>query len=74
MVNVRDIVFDIDLLVNNVGVSRLGSFLQVPVEDWDFVLDTNLKSVFLISQAIARKMVSQQKKALLLIYHHKLLL
>ena len=50
----------IDILVNNAGVSRDKSFLKLKEEDWDIVLDVNLKSVFLCSQAAALIMKEQK--------------
>lgn len=40
----------IDVLVNNAGVNKTGDFDKITDEDWDFVLDTNLKGVFICSQ------------------------
>jgi NAD(P)-dependent dehydrogenase (short-subunit alcohol dehydrogenase family) len=47
----------LDLLVNNAGVQTEGGFLDVTEEDWDRVIDTNLKGCFLCTQAAARHMV-----------------
>jgi NAD(P)-dependent dehydrogenase (short-subunit alcohol dehydrogenase family) len=44
------------LLVNNAGVQTWGPFLETTEEDWDRVIDTNLKGVFLCTQAAARHM------------------
>ena len=49
----------IHLLVNNAGVYPVTPFLEMTEEEWDAVLDTNLKAVFLTTQAIARRMVAQ---------------
>lgn len=49
----------IDVLVNNAGVLRRTPFLEIAEEEWDRILDTNLKGVFLIGQAVARQMVAQ---------------
>jgi NAD(P)-dependent dehydrogenase (short-subunit alcohol dehydrogenase family) len=48
----------LDILVNNAGTYPLASITQMQVEDWDLVVDTNLKSVFLCTQAAARHMVA----------------
>lgn len=45
---------DIDILINNAGVSRFGSILDVSVEDFDAVLDINLRSVFITSKLLAQ--------------------
>jgi 2-deoxy-D-gluconate 3-dehydrogenase len=43
-----------NILVNNAGIIRRAGALEVSEADWDAVLDTNLKSVFFLSQAFAR--------------------
>jgi meso-butanediol dehydrogenase/(S,S)-butanediol dehydrogenase/diacetyl reductase len=40
----------VDVLINNAGVSRLGPLPEFSEEDWDFVLDVNLKAMFLTSR------------------------
>ena len=42
----------IDILVNNAGINRVGDFDRISQEDWDAVLDTNLKGVFICSQEV----------------------
>lgn len=49
----------LDILVNNAGIIRRAPVLEYRVEDWDAVLDTNLKVPFFLAQACARQMVSQ---------------
>ena len=49
----------LDILVNNAGIIRRDDLLDFTEGDWDAVLDTNLKSLFFISQAAARHMVAQ---------------
>jgi len=51
----------IDILVNNVGTVVRASLFEHSEEDWDRVLDTNLKSYYLCSQAVGRRMVEQKK-------------
>jgi NAD(P)-dependent dehydrogenase (short-subunit alcohol dehydrogenase family) len=46
----------IDILVNNTGIQTFGSLLDVPEEDWDRVIRTNLKGCFLCTQRVGRKM------------------
>lgn len=43
-----------DILVNNAGIIRRSDAVEFSEEDWDAVIDTNLKSVFFLSQAFAR--------------------
>jgi 3-oxoacyl-[acyl-carrier protein] reductase len=47
----------ISILVNNAGVGGFGPALEKSEEDWDRVLNTNLKSVFLVSRAVAPSMI-----------------
>ncbi len=51
-----DSISDIDILINNAGVVRNGSALQQTEADWDAVVDTNLKGMFLLAQAVGRQM------------------
>lgn len=48
----------IDILVNNAGISIDSPFLEMGEEDWDRVVDVNLKGPFLCSQAAGRAMVA----------------
>lgn len=47
----------LDILVNNAGVVKSGPFLEMSEDDWDFVVDTNLKAAVLVAQRAARAMV-----------------
>lgn len=47
---------DITVLVNNAGITKDGLFLRMKEEDWDQVIDTNLKAVFLLAKAVIRGM------------------
>jgi NAD(P)-dependent dehydrogenase (short-subunit alcohol dehydrogenase family) len=47
----------LDLLVNNAAVQTEGAFVDVTEDDWDLVVDTNLKGCFLCTQAAARRMI-----------------
>lgn len=47
----------IDILVNNVGIVRDHYLTKMPESDWDDVLNVNLKSYFLCSQAVAARMI-----------------
>jgi NAD(P)-dependent dehydrogenase (short-subunit alcohol dehydrogenase family) len=46
----------LDVLVNNAGVQTWRPFLDVTEDEWDLVIDTNLKGCFLCTQAAARHM------------------
>lgn len=45
-----------DILINNAGISGSGRAADLSEGDWDAVIDTNLKGVFLVAQAVARGM------------------
>jgi 3-oxoacyl-[acyl-carrier protein] reductase len=47
----------IDILVNNAGITRDGLLMKMSEEDWDAVLDVNLKSVFNTCQTLVRPML-----------------
>ncbi len=47
----------LDILVNNAGTTRDNLLLRMKEDDWDAVVDTNLKSVFNCSQAVVRPMI-----------------
>ena len=49
----------IEVLVNNAGVQRLRPALELTEEDWDFVLDANLRGAFFMAQAVGRGMVAR---------------
>ncbi|CAN5799683.1 3-oxoacyl-[acyl-carrier-protein] reductase [soil metagenome] len=50
----------VDILVNNAGVTRDGLSMRMSTEDWDTVLNTNLKGAFNFLQAIQRPMLKQR--------------
>ncbi len=50
----------VDILVNNAGVTRDGLSLRMSMEDWDTVMDTNLKGAFVFCQAVMRSMIKQR--------------
>jgi 3-oxoacyl-[acyl-carrier protein] reductase len=50
----------IDILVNNAGIGLFGPFHEFGEADWNTVLDTNLKSVFLMCRAVAPEMIRRE--------------
>lgn len=50
----------VDILVNNAGIIRRKEALAVEESDWDEVMNVNLKSVFFLSQAVARHIVERR--------------
>jgi len=51
----------IDILVNNAGITKDTLLMRMSEEDWDSVLDTNLKGVFLLTKAAIRPMMSAKR-------------
>ena len=50
----------IDVLVNNAGITRDTLIMRMSEADWDTVIDTNLKSAFLVTKAVLRPMLRQR--------------
>jgi 3-oxoacyl-[acyl-carrier protein] reductase len=55
----------IDILVNNAGVTRDGLAMRMSIEDWDTVINTNLRGAFNFTQAILRTMIKQRNGRIL---------
>ena len=51
----------IDILVNNAGLTRDGLSMRISEDDWDVVIDTNLKGAFNFIQAVERPMIRQRE-------------
>lgn len=51
----------IDILINNAGVTRDGLLMRMSEEDWDAVLDTNLKGAFTFTKAFTRAFLKQKR-------------
>jgi NAD(P)-dependent dehydrogenase (short-subunit alcohol dehydrogenase family) len=51
----------IDILVNNAGVIVNRKFKEVAEQDYDYVMNTNLKGVYFCSQVVAREMMRRKK-------------
>lgn len=49
----------IDILVNNAGTTKASRFYEIKEEDWDEVINTNLKGYFLCAQAVSKYMMAQ---------------
>ncbi|MBB6449332.1 3-oxoacyl-[acyl-carrier protein] reductase [Geomicrobium halophilum] len=54
----------IDLLINNAGITKDNLVMRMKADEWDSVVDTNLKGVFLCSKAAARPMMKQRSGAI----------
>ena len=51
---------NISILVNNAGITKDTLLMKMKDEDWDEVMNTNLKSVFKLSQSVIRKMIKNR--------------
>jgi len=65
VMNVVDKFGKIDILVNNAGVLKRTPFLQISEDDWDWIMNINLKGYFLVGQAVARQMVEQKTRGVI---------
>jgi len=62
MINRIEEDFDtMDILVNNAGITRDNLLLRMKEEEWQQVMDVNLKGVFLCTKAVIRKMIKQKQ-------------
>ncbi|MCM3725981.1 3-oxoacyl-[acyl-carrier-protein] reductase [Neobacillus cucumis] len=50
----------LDILVNNAGITRDNLLMRMKEEEWDDVINTNLKGVFLCTKAVTRQMMKQR--------------
>ena len=55
----------VDILVNNAGVTRDGLLMRMSEEDWDTVLNTNLKGAFAFTKAFSRALLKQRSGRIL---------
>jgi NAD(P)-dependent dehydrogenase (short-subunit alcohol dehydrogenase family) len=51
----------VDILINNAGISGRSFFLNVEEDEWDSVVDTNLKGAYLVAREAAKRLVAAQK-------------
>ncbi len=54
----------VDILVNNAGITRDTFLIRMSEEDWDAVLDINLKGTFLFTKAVSKVMMKQRSGAI----------
>lgn len=52
---------DIDVLINNAGIARIHLFTDVTEEEWDEIMNTNLKSAFFTTQEVLPNMIHNKK-------------
>jgi 3-oxoacyl-[acyl-carrier protein] reductase len=55
----------IDVLVNNAGITKDGLLMRMSEQDWDDVLRVNLKSIFNMTKAVQRTMLKQRKGSII---------
>lgn len=55
----------IDIFVNNAGITRDGLMIRMSEDDWDLVMDINLKGAFNCIKAVARPMMKQRSGAII---------
>jgi 3-oxoacyl-[acyl-carrier protein] reductase len=55
----------VDILVNNAGITRDTYLVRMSEEDWDAVLDVNLKGAFLFTRAVTKPMMKQRSGAII---------
>ena len=53
----------VDILVNNAGISQVMPFALIEEEDWDRMMDVNVKGMFLVTKAFVRGMIRRKKGA-----------
>lgn len=51
----------IDILINNAGVSQFKEFTQISDQDWNYMINTNLNSVFYMTQEVCFNMIKNKK-------------
>ncbi|MBL4952649.1 3-oxoacyl-[acyl-carrier-protein] reductase [Neobacillus sp. OS1-32] len=51
----------LDILVNNAGITKDNLIMRMKEEEWDDVININLKGVFLVTKAVTRQMMKQRK-------------
>ncbi|MBI1750857.1 MAG: SDR family NAD(P)-dependent oxidoreductase [Acidobacteria bacterium] len=59
--HVNETLGEVDILVNNAGVGLFAPLYELREEDWDRVMDTNLKGVYLCSRAVAPQMIRRRR-------------
>ncbi len=55
----------IDILINNAGLTRDNIILRMSEEDWDDVMDTNLKATFVACKAVSKQMIKQKSGSII---------
>ena len=58
---IDELKLELDIVVNNAGIARSDFAAELSEEDWDAVMDTNLKGVFLVAKAASQRMIKRGK-------------
>lgn len=61
---VENAIGPVDVLVNNAGVVRVGSFLKMDEQAWDDVMAVNVKGIFLMTREVAGSMIERRRGAI----------
>jgi len=51
----------VDILINNAGIQHRQPMVELPLKDWQKVIDTNLTSAFLVAKEVAKRLIAQGK-------------
>ncbi len=62
---VEDELGPIDILVNNAGISSWPTLIETPEDEWQRVIDVNLKGCYLCSQAVGKRMVERRRGSII---------
>lgn len=65
--NIEESKGPIDILINNAGINNKKSSMEMTDEEFESIIDTNLKSVFSMTREVARYMVKRQKGSIIMI-------
>jgi len=50
----------VDILINNAGITKDGLLVRMKSEDWDSVINTNLRGTYLVTKAVSKSMIRQK--------------
>src|SRR5690625_2576200 len=50
----------VDILINNAGISKFGGFLELEVEEWEKIIQVNLLGMYYVTRAVLPNMIEQQ--------------